>query len=104
MDLGAVRSVGLGLVLLGGAWGGVSGAPAGAESGPIVVTTDTPEYCHKLLDRISEAIQSTGSPAPVEVASLSTEGMQMCSSGLTRGGILRLRRALLLLEQGSASP
>jgi hypothetical protein len=100
MVLGVIRSTGLGLLLLSGALDHSSGA----ESGPIVVTTDTPEYCHRLLDRISEALQSTGGPPPVEVASLSTEGKRMCNDGLTRGGILRLRRALLLLEQGSASP
>jgi hypothetical protein len=40
----------------------------------------------------------------VEVASLSTEGKRMCHDGLTRGGILRLRRALLILEQSSPAP
>ena len=100
MDVAVIRSVGLGALLLIGAFV----ASAGADSPPIVVTTDTPEYCHKLLDRISEAIRATDLPPPVEVASLSSEGRRMCNNGLTRGGILRLRRALLLLQQGAASP
>ena len=100
MDMCVLRSLGLGLLLLCG----VRVASAGDESLPAVVTTDTPEYCQKLFDRISQAIRATTAPPPVEVASLSTEGERMCNDGLTRGGILRLRRALLLLEQGSATP
>ncbi len=100
MDSGAIRSFGLGLLLLIG----VFVASAGADSTPVVVTTDTPEYCQKLLDRIAQAIKVAAAPPPVEVSSLSTEGRRMCNNGLTRGGVLRLRRALLLLDQGSASP
>jgi len=99
MDVRVVRSLGLGLLLLNG-----GAAAAGADSAPSVVTTDTPEYCQKLSDRIGQEIQTATGPPPVEVASLSTEGRRMCHDGLTRGGILRLRRALLILEQGSAAP
>lgn len=85
--------------------GGLLVPPAGGESTPVVVTTDTPEYCQKLFDRIAQAIQAATQPPPMEVSSLSTEGQRMCSAGLTRGGILRLRRALLILEQApGASP
>jgi hypothetical protein len=100
MDVRAIRSLGLGLLLLNAG----TAAAAGADSAPSVVTTDTPEYCQKLFDRIGQAIQTATGPTPVEVASLSTEGKRMCHDGLTRGGILRLRRALLILEQGSAAP
>lgn len=100
MDLRAIRSFGLGLLLLIG----VFVASAGADSTPIVVTTDTPEYCQKLLDRIAQVIKAAAAPPSVEISSLSTEGRRMCNNGLTRGGVLRLRRALLLLDQGSASP
>jgi hypothetical protein len=87
----------LGLVLSCGVL--VSGA--GGDSVPAVVTTDSPEYCQQLFDRIREAIHATTAPPPTGVASLSREGQRMCNDGLTRGGILRLRRALLLLEQGA---
>jgi len=100
MDLRVLRSLGLGVLLVSG----VLTASAGADSAPAVVTTDTPEYCQKLFDRVSQAVHAATGPPPVEVASLSTEGERMCNDGLTRGGILRLRRALLILEQGSASP
>jgi hypothetical protein len=102
MDVGVLRSVGLGLGLL--LMCGALVASAGGDSIPAVVTTDTPEYCQKLFDRISQAIHAATTPPPVEVASLSTEGERMCNDGLTRGGILRLRRALLILEQGPAGP
>jgi hypothetical protein len=100
MDLSVIRSLGLGLLLLN--W--EPAASAGVDPAPSIVTTDTPEYCQKLFDRVSQAIRATTAPPPLEVASLSTEGERMCHDGLTRGGILRLRRALLILEQGAASP
>jgi len=100
MAFRVIGSLGLGLLLLNGG----AAAPAGSDSAAVVVTTDTPEYCHKLLDRIGQAIHAATAPPPVEVASLSTEGKRMCHDGLTRGGILRLRRALLILEQGAAAP
>jgi hypothetical protein len=44
-------------------------------------------------------------PPPEEVTSLSSEGQRMCDQGKTRGGILRLRRALLLMtHQGPGQP
>ncbi len=48
--------------------------------------------------RVAEA------PPPQEVMVLSSEGQRMCDQGLTRGGILRLRRALVLLLHREASP
>jgi hypothetical protein len=100
MELNAIRSVGLGLLLVSSGMVGT----AGGDSLPVVVTTDTPEYCQKLFDRVGQAIQAATAPPPVEVASLSNEGEHMCNTGLTRGGILRLRRALMLLEQTPPSP
>jgi hypothetical protein len=68
------------------------------QSAPQQVTTDTPQYCLQLLDRVSELARIAAHP-PQEAASLSTEGQRMCDQGQTRGGILRLRRALVLLHQ-----
>ncbi len=42
--------------------------------------------------------------APPEVTSLSTEGQRMCGQGQTRSGIMRLRRALVLLKEHSLPP
>jgi hypothetical protein len=74
------------------------------DAAPVVVTTDTPEYCHRLIDRVSALIGSGPQPPSVTVRSLSTEGRQLCDEGHTRPGILRLRRALMLLEQGAPGP
>jgi hypothetical protein len=96
MDLCVIRSFGLGLALVSG----VLVSSAGGDGIPAVVTTDSPEYCQKLFDRIGQVLHTAAAPPPTEVASLSTEGQHMCNDGLTRGGILRLRRALLILEKG----
>lgn len=61
------------------------------------VTTDTPEYCLQLLDRVSELVRLAATPPPQDVTQLSSEGQKMCDQGQTRGGILRLRRALMLM-------
>jgi hypothetical protein len=100
MNFHVNRPLGLGLLLASG----VVVSSAGGGSPPSVVTTDTPEYCQRLVDRISQEIQVASVPPPTEVASLSSEGKRMCNDGLTRGGILRLRRALLILERGTATP
>lgn len=73
--------------------------PAAGEDVPAQVTTDTPAYCLELLDRVSEMVRARSHP-PEEVAELSADGERMCDQGKTRGGIMRLRRALVLLEQG----
>jgi hypothetical protein len=79
-------------------------ATASSQTGPVIITTDTPEYCQKLFDRIREALRTATEPPPSTVGSLSTEGQHLCDEGLTRPGILRLRRALLLLREGSPAP
>lgn len=71
---------------------------AAGQSAPVVITTDTPEYCLHLLDQVSELMRIAPAPPP-EVTSLSTEGQRMCGQGKTRGGIMRLRRALVLLRR-----
>jgi hypothetical protein len=69
------------------------------ESRPEPVISDTPQYCLQLLDRVSRLVRLAPGPPPEEVASLSTEGRRMCDQGQVRGGILRLRRALMLMRQ-----
>lgn len=81
---------------------GVAAMPSpGAGQGlPAQVTTDTPQYCLQLLDRVSELVRIRVNP-PEEVTDLSAAGQRMCDQGQTRGGIMRLRRALVLLQQGA---
>ncbi len=75
-----------------------------SQPSPAQVTSDTPEYCLQLLDRVSEMVRVAEAPPPQEVTSLSSEGQRMCDQGQTRGGILRLRRALVLLMHQDGSP
>lgn len=79
--------------------------PAATQSPPPQqVTTDTPEYCVHLRDRVREMIREAEVPPPGEVAFLSSEGQRMCDHGQTRGGIQRLRRALVMMMHWSAGP
>jgi hypothetical protein len=71
---------------------------AHAQSHDPVVTSDTPEYCGVLMDRITDITRTTAMPPPTEAAVLSEEGERMCVHGQTRGGILRLRRALAIMR------
>lgn len=72
-------------------------APVAGQSQPQQVISDTPEYCLKLLDRVSEQVRIASAPPPQAVTALSSEGQRMCDQGQTKGGILRLRRALMLM-------
>ena len=91
-----------------GAWFVTSGRSVEAQQArdpaPLEVTTDTPEYCIYLQDRVQTQVQLASSPPPPEVTDLSAEGHKMCEHGQTRGGIMRLRRALLLLMHEDPAP
>jgi hypothetical protein len=90
-----VAGLGLAAVLVGA-------APVLGQPAPQRVTSDTPEYCLRLSDRVSELVRVTSPPQ--EVTSLSTEGQRMCDQGQTRGGILRLRRALMMMMHQGNEP
>jgi hypothetical protein len=87
-----------------GVWLLIPGAPVSAQlrsgaSSPMEVTTDTPEYCQKLLHRIGELARLATVPVPHEASDLTTEGQKMCDHGQTRSGIMRLRSALMIMEK-----
>jgi hypothetical protein len=94
---GMAAGIGLGAMLLGA-------MPVVSQPQPQRVTSDTPEYCLLLLDRVSELVRVAVAPPPQEVTSLSSEGQRMCDQGQTRGGILRLRRALMLMMHSDGEP
>ena len=71
------------------------------QTTPMAITTDTPEYCQKLLLRISEMVHLATAPIPREATDLTAEGRRMCDHGQTRGGIMRLRSALMVMEKGN---
>lgn len=83
----------LATVLLGGA--AAARQARDADAAPMVVTTDTRDYCLTLSDQI----QSYGA-LPDAVRGLQVEGRALCSEGQVRGGINRLRRALMVLRAG----
>jgi hypothetical protein len=62
------------------------------------VTSDSPEYCGVLMERINGMTRTATAPPPTEAATLSEVGERMCVQGQIRGGILRLRRALVLMR------
>ena len=104
-----MRSLGLtGLLVPLGAVIAITGAPVVAEvpltqTIPMQVTSDTPEYCQQLLVRVSDLQRLASAPLPREVVDLTSEGQRMCDHGQTRGGIMRLRSALMLMEKGNGS-
>jgi hypothetical protein len=63
------------------------------------VMTDTPEYCWHLANEVAVEQREARDPSP-DVRVLAGEGRRMCDRGLIKGGILRLRHALLLLRAG----
>jgi hypothetical protein len=83
---------------------GASPVVGQSQPSPARITSDTPQYCLHLLDQVSEMVRVADTPPPQEVMALSSEGRRMCDQGLTRGGILRLRRALVLMMHIEASP
>lgn len=75
-------------------------SPVAGQGTPAQVTTDTPQYCLHLLDEVSAQVRISAAPPLDAVTRLSSEGQRMCDQGQTRGGIMRLRRALVLLREG----
>jgi hypothetical protein len=68
--------------------------PCLAEDVPsFALTTDTAQYCAQLIKQVSER----HSTVP-DVVRLLSEGREMCERGQVRGGIRRLRRALVVLH------
>jgi len=72
----------------------LAAAPCSAEDPPsFALTTDTPQYCALLAKQVSDR----HSPI-MDVQRLLSDGRAMCERGLIRGGIRRLRRALVILH------
>lgn len=61
------------------------------------VITHTREYCEELSARAGQLRQARAA-APAEAAVLAAEGDRLCAQGQIRPGIMRLRRAIMLLR------
>jgi hypothetical protein len=51
---------------------------AGAQSVPLEVTSDTPAYCLRMLDEVSDLMRTSPVPPPPEVSKLSVDGQRLC--------------------------
>jgi hypothetical protein len=92
----------LGAMLLAVQPAPVSGQPADVgAAAPVPLTTDTMEYCLHLADVVGRMTRAAARQTPSEVGDLSSEGQRMCDEGQVRGGILRLRRAVTIMQQSS---
>lgn len=63
------------------------------------VITDSPGYCLQLRLMVEEVVRHSSTPPPWGVAVLTEQGARMCDQGLIRGGITRLRRALMMMRE-----
>ncbi len=64
--------------------------PAWAED-PMPVTSDTAVYCLDLAQRMDEA-----GAMPPQMRVLWEKGRDLCTHGHIRGGLMRLRRAMMI--------
>ncbi len=79
--------------------------PAETETPATRVTSDSPEFCAQLADMLRQDVRTHQlEPVPDEVRMLGREGRKMCREGHIRPGILRIRRALLILRGEVADP
>ncbi len=79
---------------------GLGAAHAQHDSGPPPrMTSDTREYCDALAGRVAREQLSARNPAP-EASALAQEGTQLCAEGRVAPGIVRLRRAWVILQAG----
>ncbi len=91
-------TLGLGLLLLAST-AAVSQAPSGAsDDSNMEVMSDTPEWCVHLQGEVAALRQAVTKPH-AEADMLAREGRRLCSLGRIRLGIMRLRYALMHLQE-----
>ncbi len=69
------------------------------EPPSFALTTDTPAYCAQLVRQVTDRHS-----ALPDVQRLLAEGRELCDRGKVRGGIRRLRHALVLLHHRASPP
>ncbi len=74
-------------------------ASAAAQKSPMLVITDTPEYCEHLAQ-----VAARHHKAAPDALRLAADGAEMCEHGAVRAGIARVRRALIHIRQEKARP
>ena len=78
----------------------VAPPPAVAERA-LHITSDTLAYCQSLRAQVNALMRRDGGAASAEVLRLRATGERLCAEGEVRGGVLRLRGAVLLLMHRS---
>ena len=76
----------------------VAASPCLADEPSFALTSDTVAYCSQLARQVNERHS-----ANFEVQRLLAEGRELCDRGQIRGGIRRLRHALVLLHHRPAA-
>ena len=74
-------------------------APHGNVDRPVIITSDTPAFCNRLIG----IIDAYGPGLPHDIDDLRTQGADLCREGRVRSGIIRLRRALVELKETTHS-
>jgi hypothetical protein len=69
-------------------------AAVDARHAPVQITTDTPAYCATLQTRLHEREKHQGLPA--RARALTRAGESLCENGDISGGIIALRKAMIL--------
>lgn len=83
-------AAGLGIAL-------IAAVPVIGQPPPAIVTTDTASYCRELSDKLTELVRIAPRPPEDEVLDMGSEGRHLCDEGQVRGGILRLRRGVMVM-------
>jgi hypothetical protein len=78
--------------------------PLAGGPSPARVTTDTAEYCDTLRARVESMLRARAGSAPSDASQLTAEGTRLCDRGEARGGILRLRQAIVLIARTEPTP
>lgn len=94
--------VALGLGILPGLGPMVRSALADAQVAP-KITSHSQAYCDHLSERLDAMVLVAHVAPSSEMISLAEEGRRMCDLGQMRGGIMRLRRALMLMQEAAES-
>ncbi len=70
----------------------------GGDGGGIVVMSDTPQWCAHLASEVTALRQTLTGPHR-EADLLAQQGQRLCGAGHVRLGIMRLRYALMHLQE-----
>ena len=83
-------------------WPDFSGRSVAPQA--VRITSDSMSYCRQLQQRVDDLVRAAPRAAPAEALRLRAEGHRMCAQGDLRGGLICLRRAVLILNAPAPRP